>query len=273
MKEANNANNQMTDDPYSTITAPPVFQTAPHVDAMLKNSDHHNGWSASDENLIKSLLFDDALAGLLLIKQPEVQTTFTVNFEDYFALLYKILAQKYSHWLTKTDLQNWLILIDDERENEAWPYVSSTGLARFGKRFGPWTNIVANVRDFISSGASQWFHGKYVEDANTSLPIDSANKKYFFIHSVSFDVKTCNNNLIPVFYLSYRDGDERPSHQYIYTNPFHQLCVIIPDNNLMRTECFNSIRPLIEKIVGNNAIPVPKLHSNFQNLTVVSQQI
>jgi len=142
--------------------------------------------------------------------------------------------------------------------------VSRKMLREFGIRYGPWKEIIQNLREFVLDGARDWFVGKCDGDrAKELLCIHSSEECYYFIRSVGV-----NEELLPkhyyVFALSFIQNGNI-FHLRIFKD--HQnLCVVDEQKNIQR---FSNLSKIIEWRF-NKGSAKPLSHPNFKKLKTIT---
>jgi hypothetical protein len=147
-------------------------------------------------------------------------------------------------------------------------------LHNFGVRFGPWTRIIENVREFVSNGAKDWFYGKCdTATANDILskyndPLKN-NHEYFLIRAVDNNTPPATVLTIPdlkyVFAISYcktKENQSNIAHQKIYKDKLDRLCLI---NNANELIFFPNFSGIIQQILKD---PYPISNAYFNNLII-----
>jgi hypothetical protein len=140
--------------------------------------------------------------------------------------------------------------------------ISGAALHRFGERF-VWTNLVPSIRDFVFSGAKNWYQGLLSShDAENVLQSQSQDGRiYFLIRAVNDNDGIQINDYKNIFVISYRQTNKEIIHEPIFRDQFDRLSMI---NEADQPIFFESFAKIIDEVVGKDAIEVPNCF--FQNL-------
>jgi len=106
----------------------------------------------------------------------------------------------------------------------------------FNSRFGPLSQCITKVRDFVNAGATWWYHGyinrveaetrlkKFFRERNTSCYLLRAAQPPILRDSHRTDQHY-------IFAASFLNWDGRPRHMRLYANRLNQLVQCIPLDN------------------------------------------
>jgi len=201
------------------------------------------------EDIIDKIFNSEIIPVVLLKRQPidvwkSLQFSIT-HFINELKSLPNLMMDDY-------DKTNFKLLLSAETGTDS-DVIPTSALSEFGIRFGSWIKIVEKVRDFVSSGAKDWFFGKC--DGNEATQVLSRfpnDREYFIIRSVPIDDTTIPG-LRYAFAISYRKIGGNIAHQRIYKNKMDQLCMI---SNGREIQLFYNFKDIIHSVLTQKPVAI-----------------
>jgi len=223
-------------------------------------STNTNNIPHQEENILDNIFNSEIIPITLLKRQPE---SYWNSYQFSISHFINELRALPNLFMTDFDKTNFEILLPAETGAQS-DIMPTNALQEFGMRFGSWMKIVEKVRDFVSDGASQWFHGKFDGvTANHILSPKGDDREYYLIRSVPVDTKSVPD-LKYVFAISYRKIRGPIAHLRIYKNKLDRLCMIDEGSH---TREFSNFREIIHTVLKRD--PVPVSNPQFKGLVVL----
>lgn len=210
----------------------------------------------------RKTMFKEIIPATLLGLQPNVWETFAFDVKQFFCDLVNS-----DLFVEPIDIENLNILLASEDPVGFNTGIMSTySLSKFGSRFG-WAMLVLSVRDFIHSGAKDWYQGPLDKNnAEELLSNCPSNRKIYYLIRASDDKEEVINHKL-VFSISYRDLQGQIIHEPIFKDQFEHFSMIDENNEAI---IFASFKQIIAMVVGDNAVPVG--NSIFAGLQIVQEK-